>query len=300
VHIEGDDRLQAGRKRYLDFVTSIGALVLPQLPPQRLRDVALVAEDAGLEQLWLSEDCFLTSGVAAVAAVLAWTERLRVGIGVLPAPLRNVALASMEFATLHRLFPGRLIPGLGHGVQDWMAQAGARVDSPMTLLREYLLAMRALLRGERVSVDGRYVKLDGVALDWPPLTPTTLFLGAVGPRTLRLSGELADGTLLDASPEEVRQAHRFIDDGRAAGGRIDHHELGVYHRVTLGPDAAVRTAQAVTALVDAGADTVILIPPPSGGPDPEDFVRFAANEIRALTPPDQTAGEAGDGADGVG
>lgn len=258
-------------------MTSLGTLVLPQLPPHQLRDVALAAEEAGLEQLWLSEDCFLTSGVAAVAAVLAWTERLRVGIGVLPAPLRNVTLAAMEFATLDRLFPGRLIPGIGHGVQDWMAQAGVRVESPMTLLREYLSAMRALLRGERVSVDGRYVKLDGVALDWPPLTPTTMFLGAVGPRTLRLSGELADGTLLDASPEEVRQAHRFIEDGRAAGGRTDHHQLGVYHRFAPGPDAAERTAQAVTALVEAGADTVILIPPADGGPDPEDFVRFAAS-----------------------
>lgn len=80
-----------------------------------------------------------------------------------------------------------------------MGQVGARVESPMTLLREHLDAMRALLRGERVTVDGRYVKLRDVALDWPPATPPPVLAGARGPRTLRLTGEAADGTILDAA-----------------------------------------------------------------------------------------------------
>src|ERR1043165_8722354 len=143
-------------------MTILGAVFLPQVPPERLRGVALAADEAGLEELWLWEDCCRESGVAAAAAVLAWTGRLRVGVGLLPAPLRNVALTAMELATMHRLFPDRLTVGGGHGVQDWMGQVGARVESPMTLLREYLTALRALLRGERVSVSGRYVKLDEV------------------------------------------------------------------------------------------------------------------------------------------
>ena len=88
-------------------MTALGVVFLPQLPPERLRAVARAADDAGLEQLWLWEDCFWESGIASVAAALAWTERLRVGVGLLPVPLRNVALTAMEVATLHRLFPGR-------------------------------------------------------------------------------------------------------------------------------------------------------------------------------------------------
>src|SRR5690606_21453834 len=165
------------------------------------------AEAAGLAELWLWEDCFLESGVASAAAVLAWTSRLRVGLGLLPVPLRNVALTAMEAATLERLFPGRLRLGVGHGVQEWMAQAGARVESPMTLLREYVSALRRLLAGEEVTTRGRYVALDRVALDWPPSPPPPpLLVGAVGPRTLRLAGELADGTILTAGTgvERVR------------------------------------------------------------------------------------------------
>lgn len=118
-------------------MTTLGAVFRPQLPPERLRDVARAADEAGLEELWLWEDCFLESGIASAAAALAWTERLRIGVGLLPVPLRNVALTAMEAATLHRLFPERVVLGIGHGVQDWMAQVGARVESPVTLLREH-------------------------------------------------------------------------------------------------------------------------------------------------------------------
>lgn len=168
-------------------MTALGAVFRPQLPPEKLRDVVRVADAAGLEELWLWEDCFLESGIATASAALAWSERLRVGIGLLPVPLRNVAVTAMETATLDRLFPGRFTLAVGHGVQDWMGQVGARAESPVTLLREYLDALRALLRGERVTTDGRYVKLDDVALDWPPPTAPEVLAGVTGPRSLRLA-----------------------------------------------------------------------------------------------------------------
>ncbi|MEC3978698.1 LLM class flavin-dependent oxidoreductase [Amycolatopsis sp. H20-H5] len=290
-------------------MTTLGAVFRPQLAPERLRDVARAAEDAGLEELWLWEDCFFESGIAAASAALAWTDRLRVGVGLLPVPLRNVALTAMEATTLHRLFPERAVLGFGHGVQDWMAQVGARVDSPMTLLREHLVAMRALLRGERVTTDGRYVKLDDVALDWPPPVAPAVYAGATGPRSLRLCGEVADGTILDAaaSPEVARQARQLVDEGRATAGRTDHHELVVYLHTATGPDAAARlrgelarshdesiaglgvagdadtVAKAVLRLVDAGAGTVVL-QPTADEPDPEGFVRFVAEQVRPLVP----------------
>jgi alkanesulfonate monooxygenase SsuD/methylene tetrahydromethanopterin reductase-like flavin-dependent oxidoreductase (luciferase family) len=288
-------------------MTVLGVVFRPQLPPERLRAVAHAADDAGLEELWLWEDCFLEGGISAAAAALAWTERVRVGVGLLPVPLRNVAVTAMEAATLHRMFPGRAILGVGHGVQDWMGQVGARAESPVTLLREHLDALRALLRGERVSTDGRYVKLDGVALDWPPAAAPEVLAGATGPRSLRLSGAAADGTVLTAAtaPEGVRRARRLIDEGRESAGRTDHHRVIVYLHTATGPEAPARlraeieangedplpehgvagdagaVAKAVQRLVEAGADTVVL-QPTADEPDPEAFVRFAAREVRPL------------------
>jgi alkanesulfonate monooxygenase SsuD/methylene tetrahydromethanopterin reductase-like flavin-dependent oxidoreductase (luciferase family) len=264
-------------------MTTLGVVCLPQVPPEQLRNVAVAADAAGLDELWLWEDCFWGGALPACSAALAWTTSLRVGIGVLPVPLRNVASAAMDTAMLHRLFPGRVTIGVGHGLQDWMRQTGAAVESPMTLLREYLAALRALLAGGRLSADGRYVHLDDVALEWPPSVVPQVLLGAIGPRTLRLSGEAADGTVLVAGtgPEEVRRARELIAEGQAEAGRVgEHHRLVVY--LDVADRDAARTAAAVGGLAEAGADTVVL--QPSAEVDPERLVRFAVEELRPLLP----------------
>ena len=284
-------------------MTALGVVFLPQLPPERLAGVARTADEAGLDELWLWEDCFRQSGIASAAAALAWTRRLRVGIGLLPVPLRNVALTAMEVANLERMFPGRLRLGVGHGVQEWMGQVGARAASPLTLLREHLDALRALLRGEQVSTAGRYVRLDRVALDWPPAEPPAVLAGAGGPRSLRLSGECADGTILTGgtSPARLREARLIVDEGRAAAARTEPHLITVYVHAGTGPDAARRIASdpyaggsdpdcAITGDADAfaegvarwagaGADAVVLQPTVED-PDPEGLIRFAATQVK--------------------
>ncbi|MEV6488212.1 LLM class flavin-dependent oxidoreductase, partial [Actinoplanes sp. NPDC051633] len=149
-------------------MTILGATFRPSQPPETLRDIARLADDVGLEELWLWEDCFLNGGISAAAAALSCTERLRVGVGLTPVPFRNVVIEAMETATLHRMFGDRPIIAVGHGVQEWMGQVGARAASPLTLLREWVTAYRSLLAGEEVSTEGRYVSIDRVKLDWPP------------------------------------------------------------------------------------------------------------------------------------
>jgi len=265
-------------------MTVLGAVCRPEITPERLREVARAADDADLEELWLWEDCFWGGGVSTASAVLAWTSRLRVGIGILPVPLRNVALTAMETTTLHRLFPGRVTVGVGHGVQDWMGQVGVRAESPLTLLREHLEALRALLRGERLTAHGRYVHVDDVALGWPPAVAPAVFSAAAGPRTLRLSGELADGTILDSATTDgqLRAARELIDEGRAAAGRTDPHPLVLYRPVVAGDAPAA--AGAIRSWATSGADRVVLMPA-SDDPDPAGFVRFAAEQVRPLLGP---------------
>jgi alkanesulfonate monooxygenase SsuD/methylene tetrahydromethanopterin reductase-like flavin-dependent oxidoreductase (luciferase family) len=259
----------------------LGVVFRPQLPPERLRAVAEAAEEAGFAQLWLWEDSFFEGGIASTVAALAWTSRLQVGIGLLPVPLRNPALTAMEIATVERLFPGRFLPGLGHGVLEWMAQVGARVPSPMTLLREHATAVRDLLHGRTVDVDGRFVHLDGVALDWPPREVPPILIGARGPKTVRLAGEIADGVLLDSglTVEQVREARTHAEEGRAAAGRTGDFRTVVYLELdATSGGLAEQVEEHARAFSAAGADTVVF-QATGEAPDPEPLLeacgRFA-------------------------
>lgn len=263
----------------------IGAIFNPYThTPEEFHHAVHVAEREGLPELWIWEDCFRTSAFAAATAALAWTEQLRVGIGIAPMPLRNVAATAMEIATVERLFPGRLLPGVGHGVLPWMAQVGARAASPLTLMREYLPALRALLAGEQVDAAGRYVELEAVRLDYPPQSAPLVYAAAEGPKTLRLSGEVADGTVLDSghTPDEVRVSVASIRAARSEAGRAGEHDIVSYVVAAFGADAESRAiadvgdkpspheravwgspaevAERLRSFFDAGVDDVVLLP----------------------------------------
>jgi alkanesulfonate monooxygenase SsuD/methylene tetrahydromethanopterin reductase-like flavin-dependent oxidoreductase (luciferase family) len=165
-------------------------------PVRELPELARRAEALGLDDLWMAEDCFLHSGPAAAAAALAATERLSVGIGLLPVSVRNPALAAMELATLANLFPDRTQVAFGHGVEAWMRQIGARPADRIVALEETVGTVRSLLGGDEVSFQGRIVSIDAVALESPPEPPPTVLIGTTGRRGVEVAGRVADGVLL--------------------------------------------------------------------------------------------------------
>ncbi len=198
---------------------NLGMCFPRELPARFVVEAAERLEADGLDQLWVIEDCFYTTAPSLAATALARTERLTVGIGILPAVARNPAITAMELATLAELAPGRLIAGIGHGVQSWMEQMGARTPSPLTTFEEVLTVVRRLLAGDRVTFDGREVRVDDVALQPAPSIVPPVLAGVRGPKSLWLAGRVADGLVLGegTGPTYVRraieQADRAGDDG---------------------------------------------------------------------------------------
>jgi 5,10-methylenetetrahydromethanopterin reductase len=275
-------------------LTSLGFVIRPELAPERLTELAREVEAYGFDELWLWEDCFLAGGIATSATALAATSEVKVGLGIMPAPVRNPAFAAMEIAALARMHPGRFMPGFGHGVTDWMRQIGAKPDSQLALLEETLGAVRALLAGERVSAEGDYVKLDGVKLDHPPDVPPPVYTGVRRARSLAVSGRAADGTILsepsspsyvewareqiaatgphritvfawcavDADGEAAREAVRPLLEERFSRGGPQAEHLGEGDPLSLATVAGTpdECATAIRALAEAGADSVVLVP----------------------------------------
>ncbi len=192
----------------------IGMVFDRAFPAGAIGEYARRVEAAGIEQLWLIEDCFFTTAVSLAATALASTERITVGLGVMPAVARTAAFTAMEIATLANLAPGRVVPGIGHGVQEWMGQMGVRPASPLTALDETISNVRRLLAGEHVTFDGTYVHLDGVRLEQPPSVVPPVLAGVQQARSMALAGRVADGVILveGAGPTYVRWAREQAGD----------------------------------------------------------------------------------------
>lgn len=147
----------------------IGVMFRREQHPATLADRARRAESLGFDQFWIVEDCFYLGGISQAAIALTATSTIKVGIGINPGVAHNPAILAMEYATLARAFPGRLIGGIGHGVAEWMEQIGEKPASPLTSIEEITTSLIRLLNGERITVDGRYVKLTDVELDPPQM-----------------------------------------------------------------------------------------------------------------------------------
>lgn len=226
---------------------TIGVLIPRDIPAGDIVAFARRAETHGFDELWVVEDLGYRGGLVQAAGVLAATTGIRVGVGLLPAAARNVAFTAMEIATLAQLYPGRVDIAVGHGMPAWMRGVGAWPASPLTLLTEYITVLKRLLSGELVRHEGQYVHIDGLRLDagaLPAEVPAVL-AGVRGPRSLAVSGDVADGTLLaePVTPAYVRQALTHIGPSRP-------HRLVAYNIASVDDDptaarAAVRPALAV-------------------------------------------------------
>lgn len=235
-------------------MTAFGAMLRRDLPPEDLIGTAQAIAPI-LDELWIVEDLEWPGGVAQLAAVLEATDDDRfgrpvIGHGVAPAPFRHPAALAMEWASLARMYPGRLHAGIGHGVPGWMEQIGEKVASPLTLLRETIECTRSLLRGDPVTAVGRYVNITDVELVFPPAIVPPVLAGVTGPKSLELSGMVADGTLLSEGHDldQVIAAQECIAAGRTATDHPSEHRFTLYVGYYLG---------------DLGA----LPPPPTDGPD---------------------------------
>ncbi len=217
----------------------LGVIFHPSFPPETLATYARRAEEAGLSELWLWDDCFLPGALTSAAIALSATSHLKVGIGLIPATVYHPLFAAMEITTLAQAFPGRFMPGFGHGVDGWMKQIGAAPQSSMKTLEQTVRVIRALLRGDRITVHAHDLDLDAVQMQRIPAQPPPIYVGAMREKSLQLTGRVADGTILTgmSAPAYVRWAREQIAIGlRERDPGLQPHRVVVYAEAKVSPD----------------------------------------------------------------
>jgi 5,10-methylenetetrahydromethanopterin reductase len=195
------------------------------------------AESKGFDAVWQADSRLVRDAIVPMAAFAATTDRIKVGSGVVDIWTRNPARLASTFSTLDDLAPGRIICGLGAWWDPLAAKVGITRDKPLRVMREVVTAVRALLNNEHVEIDGYFVHLDGVELDYvhqerrPKDVP--IYIGATGMQMMEMTGEIADGAVLNylVSPAYNSDALAALERGAAKAGRtladIDRPQLVV-------------------------------------------------------------------------
>jgi 5,10-methylenetetrahydromethanopterin reductase len=175
-------------------------------------EICRYAEGAGFHAVWQADSRLVRDAVVPMAAFASVTDRLLIGSGVVDCWTRNPARLASTFSTLDDLAPGRIILGIGAWWDPLAAKVGIERARPLTVMREVVTVVRALLANETVSFTGHHVHLDGVELDYvyqerrPKDVP--IYIGATGMQMMELAGEIADGVVLNylVSPDYNRTA----------------------------------------------------------------------------------------------
>jgi alkanesulfonate monooxygenase SsuD/methylene tetrahydromethanopterin reductase-like flavin-dependent oxidoreductase (luciferase family) len=203
-------------------------------------DLARRGEELGFGELWLAEDYFFTGGISGATAVLAETREIPVGLGIVSAVVRHPAVLAMEIATMARMYPGRLLPGIGLGVPAWIAQMGLSPASTLSAMREAVTSVRRLLDGEELTETGKTFAFDAVKLTYAAPERIPLYMGVVGPKMLQLAGEIADGTVVSvlAGVEYLKWLRARIGEGRERAGRTDPHRIVTFALFSVDSDGA--------------------------------------------------------------
>lgn len=215
-------------------------------------DYVRYAEERGFEAVWQAESRLVRDAIVPMAAYAAVTERIKVGSGVINNWTRNIGLLAATFLTLDDLAPDRIICGIGAWWDPLARNVGIERRKPLKAMRETVELLRRLLNMERVTYHGEFHHVDGIELDVvhgrrePRHVP--IMIGATGDKMLKLTGEIADGVVLNycVPPEYNDRALEMLEEGAQKVGKtleeVDRPQL-VVCSVDPDPERAIDTTR---------------------------------------------------------
>jgi len=210
------------------------------------------AEQKGFEAVWQAESRLVRDAIVPMAAYAAVSERIKIGSGVINNWTRNIGLLAATFLTLDDLAPDRMICGIGAWWDPLAKNVGIERRKPLLAMRETVDVLRRLLAMERVTFHGEFHHVDEIELDVvhgrtePRNVP--IYIGATGPKMMELTGEIADGAVLNycVPPDYNDQAIERLEVGAKRAGRsledLDRPQL-VVCSVDLDREKALDTSR---------------------------------------------------------
>ncbi|WP_312909918.1 5,10-methylenetetrahydromethanopterin reductase [Natronosalvus caseinilyticus] len=191
-----------------------GIELTPEHPPDRIADLAAIAETEGFDVAFSSSHYFNRDPFVSLSRMAERTDSIALGPGVVnPFQDHPVTLAA-RMATIDEVSGGRAVYGIGAGDRSALSNLGFEHDRPLRRVLEAFTVARDLWAGETVTHDGTFTAQDA-SLNLEP-TEIPVYVGAQGPHMLRMSAKHADGVLVNAShPRDLEWAANQVEIGLA-------------------------------------------------------------------------------------
>lgn len=180
---------------------------------------AQAAEEAGFTSMWVPQIPGYFDALTAVALMGQATSRIELGTAVVPVQTRHPIAMAQQVLSTQAVCAGRFTLGIGAS-HHWIVsdQLGLAYERPAQLVRDYLEVLTAALAGSgRVDVENEVYRVHS-PIDVTDLSPTPVFVAALGPVMLRIAGEHAAGTILWMADERAIGEHVVPRITKAATG----------------------------------------------------------------------------------
>jgi alkanesulfonate monooxygenase SsuD/methylene tetrahydromethanopterin reductase-like flavin-dependent oxidoreductase (luciferase family) len=223
--------------------------------------IAQNADSLGAKSIWIGEDIALGQETFVLtAATLLQSKKVRVGTGIIPVTVHNIATLARAGVTLEEIGDGRFACGLGiGGIQD-LEKYNIHVKRPVSELRKSVKTLRRLWAGEKVDSSSEMISLHGFELGSVNPFNIPIFLGVRGPQMLKLTGKIADGGILSAPFDYLRFAIKTVNDAAEHAGRDKNDVEKVVWVPTVPTFKGIKekVARSVVALVIADMPDAVL------------------------------------------
>lgn len=226
---------------------------------ERLAGMIRLSEKSGIDYAWITDHYNNRDSFSLLTYIAAKTDRIMLGPGVTNPYTRHPAQLASAIATVNEISGGRAVFGIGPGDRVTFDALDIAWERPLRWMRESVEIVRQLTHGQTVRSEGELFKLRGAKLSFGQ-GEIPIYIGAQGPGMLRLAGEVADGTLVNAShPGDFETALELLREGRF-GHNLDNFDVGAYTSFSVSSDSeeAKRAARPVVAFIVAGSPKSVL------------------------------------------
>ena len=239
-----------------------GIEFVPKEPYWKISAYAILAENCGFNNLWITDHYSNRNVYVTLAAVAIYTNKITFGTGVTNPWMVNPVVTAEAIATLDELAPGRVVLGMGAGDKTTLEAVGVEMGKPLAAVKESIEIFRKLTNGESVAFQGEVFKTAGAKFNFKTKTKIPVYIGAQGPKMLEMAGRIGDGVLINAShPSDVEYAVKMASEGiRQANKQPSDVDIAAYTSFSVNEDVkkAVKAATPVVAFIVAGSPPPVL------------------------------------------